>query len=791
MPGKTAGNLGLFFILYSITAIRLGETGQPVAENELIANCSNGHLISVPTNVSSGTTTLDLSHNNISQLQPSDLRSLVRLRVLLLSHNTIRHLDANVFHYNEALEHLDLSYNLLEEISCYPLGSLRHLDLSFNNFHTVPVCPEFGSLPHLEFLGLSGEQMRKSDFQKIAHLPLNTVFLNLNTPIRYEEGSLPVLNPAKLHIVLPGDTDSLLILKDGMKTSKIFELSNLCLLPSCNTQQNPLPETLRDSKTTQLSLSRINTAWKEFLRILQFVWHSSVRHLHIRNVTFNDYPNSQSAHFDYLGTAMRAITVEQVHVQTFTFPQDLAYQLFTKMDIDNLTLSDAQMPHMVFPKGVRRFRYVNFSNNALTDAFFNTDTRFPALETLALRRNMLTTLSVASSFAAHTPLKFIDLSENHLQHRDDTPCFWPETLVAVNFSSNKLADSVFGCLPKNIQVLDLQNNEIRSVPREMADLKGLLELNIGSNFLTDLPGCGRFNSLAVLNIEMNLILTPSLDFFQSCSTLKSVKAGNNPFRCSCELRDFIHLEKRFEGLMVGWAESYRCQYPSSLKGTLLRDVHLSELACNVPLLVGTVLVILLVMVAAGMALCLYMDVPWYLRMTWQWAQTRRRARQVPPTELERMAQFHVFVSYSERDASWVKAELIPNLESAAVSVCLHERNFVPGKSVVENIISCIEKSRKSIFVLSPHFIQSEWCHYELCFAHHQLFQEGSDGLILIVLAPIPRHSIPARYHKLKSLMAQKTYLEWPRERSKQLLFWANLRAAVNVHLPKSIETDGL
>uniref|UniRef100_A0A6I8PCP5 Toll-like receptor n=1 Tax=Ornithorhynchus anatinus TaxID=9258 RepID=A0A6I8PCP5_ORNAN len=745
----------------------LEETGQPAAKNELIANCSNGHLISVPTDVSSGTTTLDLSHNNISQLQPLDLRSLVKLRVLLLSHNTIHHLDANVFRFNEALEHLDLSYNLLGEISCHPLRSLRHLDLSFNNFLTVPVCPEFGSLPHLEFLGLSGEQIRKSDFQKIAHLLLNAVFLNLNTPIRYEEGSLPVLNPAKLHIVLPGDTDSLLILKDGMKTSKIFELSNLCLLPSCNTQPNPLLETLRDSKTTQLSLSRVYTAWKEFLQILQFVWHSSVQQLHIRNLTFIDYPNSHSAHFNYLGTAMRALTVEQVHIQTFTFPQDLAYQLFTKMDIDNLTLSDAQMPHMVFPQGVRRFRYVNFSNNALSDAFFITDARFPALETLILQRNVLMTLSVASSF-------------NHLHHRDDTPCFWPETLVAMNLSSNKLADSVFGCLPKSIQVLDLQNNEIRSVPRQMADLKGLLELNIASNFLTDLPGCGRFNHLAVLNIEMNSILVPSLDFFQSCSALKSVKAGNNPFRCSCESK----------GLMVGWAEAYRCQYPVSLKGTLLRDIHLPELACNIPLLVGSVLVTLSVMAAAGVALCRYLDVPWYLRMTWQWAQTRRRARRVPPTELERMAQFHVFVSYSERDATWVKAELIPNLESAAINICLHERNFVPGKSVVENIISCIEKSRKSIFVLSPHFVQSEWCHYELCFAHHRLFQEGSDSLILIVLAPIPRHSIPARYHKLKSLMARKTYLEWPRERSKQGLFWANLRAAVKVPISKS-EMDGL
>ncbi|XP_010177220.1 PREDICTED: toll-like receptor 6 [Mesitornis unicolor] len=148
-------------------------------------------------------------------------------------------------------------------------------------------------------------------------------------------------------------------------------------------------------------------------------------------------------------------------------------------------------------------------------------------------------------------------------------------------------------------------------------------------------------------------------------------------------------------------------------------------------------------------------------------------------------QFHAFISYSERDSLWVKNELIPNLEKGegCVRLCQHERNFIPGKSIVENIINCIEKSYKSIFVLSPNFVQSEWCHYELYFAHHKLFSENSNSLILILLEPIPQYVIPARYHKLKALMAKRTFLEWPKERSKHPLFWANLRAAISINLP--------
>uniref|UniRef100_A0A2K5E485 Toll like receptor 6 n=1 Tax=Aotus nancymaae TaxID=37293 RepID=A0A2K5E485_AOTNA len=76
------------------------------------------------------------------------------------------------------------------------------------------------------------------------------------------------------------------------------------------------------------------------------------------------------------------------------------------------------------------------------------------------------------------------------------------------------------------------------------------------------------------------------------------------------------------------------------------------------------------------------------------------------------------------------------------------------------------KSYKSIFVLSPNFVQSEWCHYELYF-----------------------NTIPNKYHKLRALMTQRTYLEWPKEKSKRGLFWANIRAAFHIKLTLVTESD--
>ncbi|KAM5285821.1 toll-like receptor 10 isoform 1-T1 [Hipposideros larvatus] len=776
-------------IFYSIIMSVHGWASKLPEERELTTNCSNMSLRKVPADLAPATTTLDLSYNLLFQLQSSDFRSVSKLKFLILCHNRIEELDIKTFKFNKELKYLDLSYNRLKTVTWYSLAGLRHLDLSFNDFDTMPLSEEIGNMSHLEVLGLSGTKIQKSDFQKISYLHLNTVFLGLRTLSYYEEGSLPILNTTKLHIVLPMNTNFWVLLRDGIKTSKILEMTNIdgkSPFASYETQHNL---TVENSKTSILLLNKVDLPWDDLLLIFQFAWHTSVEYFQIQHVTFGGKVYLDHNSFDYSNTVMRTIKLEHVHFRIFYIPQESVYLLFTKMDIENLTISDAQMPHMLFPSYPTRFQYLNFANNILTDELFKKPVQLPHLKTLILKNNKLETLSLVSCFANNTSLKELDLSQNLLQHENDENCFWPETLIAMNLSSNKFADSVFRCLPISIQTLDLNNNKIQTVPKEIIHLNSLQELNLAFNFLTDLPGCSYFRRLSILNIEMNLILSPSLDFFQSCQEVKTLNARRNPFRCTCELRDFIQLEKHSKGMMVGWSDSYICEYPLNLKGTRLKDVYLSELSCNTALLIVTIVIIMLVLGMGVSFCCVHFDLPWYLRMLGKWMQTWHRVRKTTQDQLKRNVQFHVFISYSEHDSAWVKYELIPNLEKedGSVLICLRERNFDSGKTVAENILNCIEKSYKSIFVLSPNFVQSEWGQYELYFAHHHLVHETSDYIILILLEPIPLYCIPTRYPKLKALMEQKAYLEWPKDRRKCRLFWANLRAAVNVNLLETRE----
>nr|AAH55366.1 Toll-like receptor 6 [Mus musculus] len=762
-------------------------------ELESMVDYSNRNLTHVPKDLPPRTKALSLSQNSISELRMPDISFLSELRVLRLSHNRIRSLDFHVFLFNQDLEYLDVSHNRLQNISCCPMASLRHLDLSFNDFDVLPVCKEFGNLTKLTFLGLSAAKFRQLDLLPVAHLHLSCILLDL---VSYhikggETESLQIPNTTVLHLVF--HPNSLFSVQVNMSVNALghLQLSNIKLNDeNCQRLMTFLSELTRGPTLLNVTLQHIETTWKCSVKLFQFFWPRPVEYLNIYNLTITERIDREE--FTYSETALKSLMIEHVKNQVFLFSKEALYSVFAEMNIKMLSISDTPFIHMVCPPSPSSFTFLNFTQNVFTDSVFQGCSTLKRLQTLILQRNGLKNFfKVALMTKNMSSLETLDVSLNSLNsHAYDRTCAWAESILVLNLSSNMLTGSVFRCLPPKVKVLDLHNNRIMSIPKDVTHLQALQELNVASNSLTDLPGCGAFSSLSVLVIDHNSVSHPSEDFFQSCQNIRSLTAGNNPFQCTCELRDFVkNIGWVAREVVEGWPDSYRCDYPESSKGTALRDFHMSPLSCDTVLLTITIGATMLVLAVTGAFLCLYFDLPWYVRMLCQWTQTRHRARHIPLEELQRNLQFHAFVSYSEHDSAWVKNELLPNLEKDDIRVCLHERNFVPGKSIVENIINFIEKSYKAIFVLSPHFIQSEWCHYELYFAHHNLFHEGSDNLILILLEPILQNNIPSRYHKLRALMAQRTYLEWPTEKGKRGLFWANLRASFIMKLALVNEDD--
>ena len=86
-----------------------------------------------------------------------------------------------------------------------------------------------------------------------------------------------------------------------------------------------------------------------------------------------------------------------------------------------------------------------------------------------------------------------------------------------------------------------------------------------------------------------------------------------------------------------------------------------------------------------------------------------------------LQDYDAFVSYSHGDCDWVIQELRPYLEDEdpAFRLCLHDRDFMAGAAVADNICCAVNTSRRMVLVLSKAFLRSHWCNLEFRQAHYK------------------------------------------------------------------------
>ncbi|XP_061915717.1 uncharacterized protein LOC133658109 [Entelurus aequoreus] len=111
-----------------------------------------------------------------------------------------------------------------------------------------------------------------------------------------------------------------------------------------------------------------------------------------------------------------------------------------------------------------------------------------------------------------------------------------------------------------------------------------------------------------------------------------------------------------------------------------------------------------------------------------------------PPALKEGETFHVFISYSSTDHQWTHS-LIDQLEACGLQVCYHDRDFTPGRTVLENMSECIQESQKVLLVLSSEFVRSRWCLLE---ANMSLFRDCLERkpIVPVLLEPgvcVPLH----------------------------------------------------
>lgn len=768
-----------------------------------ILDLSSRNLSSVPRDLPQKVEFLDLSCNHIQQLHRGDFKHTPLLRFLNVSWNSLENIDPKTFLNTPLLKDLDLSHNrlktLLGQKYLLQTKNLMMLNLTCNRFLNMTLGTEFSSLVKLKILALGAKNVNIGDFKNIAELKLNTLTLSLEDEFSYEVGSLKDVHAQRLQIAVTINQ-----IMNYNLTADALLLFNKVELMNLTDGYRGLSEQLHKAQisTSHLYLTNISIKWQDLTYFVNAVLSTSIAHLSTSDVAIYNLPYEDTKLTNT--SKMKSFTARRAVVKSFFFSQNAVYNFFINMPVKSLAITETSIIHMTCPKLQSSILRLDFSYCALSDTIFSRVEGEETLECqnlanvrkLILVGNNLKSLHLVSKRVQYMKsLQHLDLSLNSLVYDGVGECVWPTNITNMSLSSNSLTDSVFKCLPKEIKTLDLQNNQISVVPSSTLKVENLSSLNLNANRLRDLPVCNSFPILQELLLKSNSLHAPSVNKLASCPKLKTLDVSHNPFICSCILTSFLSFGDKSEkkeghtGIkLLGWPLDYYCSYPETIRDSTLKDISMPEVSCNGGILAITILCPAVAVIIAVVSLCHRLDVPWYMGMICQWTRAKHRARtqQVRPEDLVGV-EFHAFVSYSQHDADWVHNALLPNLEGPAggLRICQHEKNFVPGKTIIENIINCVEKSRRSVFVLSAHFVKSEWCHYELYFASHQRLSRGSDSVVLVLLEPLPQYLIPPKYYQLKSMMYRQTYLEWPQDRAKHRLFWANLRAALQADLPNA------
>ncbi|MED6285397.1 hypothetical protein CHARACLAT_028898 [Characodon lateralis] len=305
----------------------------------------------------------------------------------------------------------------------------------------------------------------------------------------------------------------------------------------------------------------------------------------------------------------------------------------------------------------------------------------------------------------------------------------------------------------NLQNLDLSKSKLRS-------LDFLVQANL--------------SALRYLKLTDNEISVISETVFQFLPSLRFLDLDNNLFSCECSNAGFIHWIVTNSQTQVVKAYQYKCFFPVSKRGNLLLDFDIQSCRDNGSFLCfisSTCLVVLTLLISfIYNFLRLHLSYTFHLFLAFLY-DSKKRKKGHPHW-------FDAFVSYNAKDEDWVYREMLPVLEGEqGWRLCLHHRDFQPGKPIIENITDAIYGSRKTICVISHSYLQSEWCSREIQMASFRLFDEQKDVLILLFLEEIPPHHL-SPYYRMRNLVKKRTYLSWPQAVQHPGVFWQNVQRAL-------------
>ncbi|XP_075688651.1 toll-like receptor 9 [Rhinoderma darwinii] len=425
-------------------------------------------------------------------------------------------------------------------------------------------------------------------------------------------------------------------------------------------------------------------------------------------------------------------------------------------------------------------------NSNLIGLRMNQELKNPSLERLFFRMNRLHNMWLTGKdayntiFTNLTRLKLLDISYNDLK------------VIPVK---------ALKYLPDSLEYLILSHNQLYSFHWEnIVHLGNLTHLDLGFNFLTSLTSniTGSGSKLSFLNLKHNKISSLNKEFFSAypelqnlfldynriqtidrdsfpptlLRTLSHLDVSSNPFDCTCHTSWFIQFLMATNITVENLSTKMMCDSPDTMRGRSL--LYMDPQSCQ-DLYGYSCFVYSMVLVTVLMSVTTFWKLfswdVWYLSQVIM-ASLRRYSK----LRGDANEEYNAFVAFDTKDNAvkdWVYQELLEHLEGPGLfNLCLEERDWIPGRSSIENLYEAIYQSKRTIFILTREGFRSGLLRHAFLMCHQRLLDEKRDVLVFVILDTRMKTS---KYLMTRRRICPQTFLNWPRNPRAHGHFWYSLR----------------
>ncbi len=347
-------------------------------------------------------------------------------------------------------------------------------------------------------------------------------------------------------------------------------------------------------------------------------------------------------------------------------------------------------------------------------------------------------------------IQYVDISDNEIICFNETIfqyCDW-SSLTYLNLKGNRLGHSqIDECNEdstnflkflkplKNLQILDISDNVVNVNPahNSFESLSNLRSLYMSGMGLTGVhTSFSYLLNLQFLDLSGNSLRSLTASTIRELESLwrgkpndtLTVEMSNNMLKCDCDSIFFLKWLKDDKRIIkVPNYKSFSCE---TTDGQMHQFVHLQNIITRLEskciITLWEIPKTVFGWMSAIYAIITISTLSYRFRFYFRYQILVLRMKRLHLENIldEREWDFHAFVSCERHDAIWIKRSLLPNIENdnTGIRLCIAQRDFIVGSSIIDNIVQCTSRSRKVIIILSQNFLKSGWCLEEFMMAHN-------------------------------------------------------------------------